>query len=104
MRDVALMRPDLCFLGACAVDPGAGVAAFGFEEAEFKRAAAAASAAVAVAVTNEKLGTAAPHVVAAAAEVAHLVAEADADPARLAGFDRATTSIHLAAAVATPET
>lgn len=102
VRDVALMRPDLCFLGACAVDSGAGVAAFGFEEAEFKRAAVAASAAVAVAVTNEKLGTAAPHVVAAAAEVAHLVAEADADPARLAGFDRAVTRIHLAAAVGGP--
>ncbi len=35
---------------------------------------------------------------ASAAEVAHLVVEADADPARLAGFDRAITRFHMAAA------
>ncbi len=36
-RDASEIRVDLAFLGACAVDAEAGVAAFGAEEAEFKR-------------------------------------------------------------------
>ena len=37
LRDAREIRVDLAFLGACAVDARAGVAAFDAEEAEFKR-------------------------------------------------------------------
>jgi DeoR/GlpR family transcriptional regulator of sugar metabolism len=82
-RDAREIRVDLAFLGACAVDAGAGVAAFGAEEAEFKRLVAGRAAAVAVAATTEKLGTAAPFLVMPAAALTLIVVEADAPEAAL---------------------
>ena len=76
-RDAREIRVDLAFLGACAVDAEAGVAAFGAEEAEFKRLVAGQAAAVAAAVTTEKLGTAAPFFVMPAAALKSIVVEAD---------------------------
>ncbi|MDR3514260.1 MAG: DeoR/GlpR family DNA-binding transcription regulator [Azospirillaceae bacterium] len=96
VRDLALLRADLCFLGTCALDAEAGAAVFCFEDADFKRAVVAASTAVAIAVTSDKLGTTAPHIILDARAVTHLIVEADADPAALAGFDRTTTHIHSA--------
>ena len=46
LRDVRAIRVDLAFLGACAVDARAGVAAFDAEEAEFKRLVAERAKAV----------------------------------------------------------
>jgi DeoR/GlpR family transcriptional regulator of sugar metabolism len=83
-RDMREIRVDLAFLGACAVDAEAGVAAFESEEAEFKRLVAGQAGAVAVAVTTEKHGTAAPFFVMPVRELAHLVAEADAPEKALA--------------------
>jgi DeoR/GlpR family transcriptional regulator of sugar metabolism len=83
-RDAREIRVDLAFLGACAIDAEAGVAAFGSEEAEFKRLIAGQAAAVAVAVTTEKLGTAAPFFVMPVAGLAHLVVEPDAPEETLA--------------------
>jgi DeoR/GlpR family transcriptional regulator of sugar metabolism len=87
--DAREIRVDLAFLGACAVDAEAGVAAFGAEEAEFKRLVAGQAAAVAVAVTTEKLRTAAPFFIMPVAGLAHLVAEADAPEEALAPLGRA---------------
>jgi len=78
MSAVGNYRPDICFLGACGVDPGAGISAFHAEDAAFKRAIAAASTATVVPVTNEKLMTAAPFHVLDLADCAEIVVEADA--------------------------
>lgn len=93
LRDIELIRPDLLFLGACGVDVQAGVSAFHFEEAEFKRRVAAISKAVLVAATCDKLGTAAPYPVLAAAQLSHLVIEHDADAGQASAFS--ALGVHL---------
>lgn len=77
-RDVSVLRPDLCILGVCGVDVKAGLTAFEYEDAEFKRLVARNSATVLAAVTNDKLGTSAPHAVIATEECATLIVEHDA--------------------------
>ena len=96
LRDAREIRVDLAFLGACAVDVEAGVAAFGAEEAEFKRLVAERAKTVAVAATTDKLGTAAPFAVAPASRLTHLVVEADAPESALASLRRAGVSVHRA--------
>jgi DeoR/GlpR family transcriptional regulator of sugar metabolism len=86
MRDMESLSPDLCILGACGIDLTAGVTAFGFEDAEFKRFAASRSKKVLVAATSDKFGTAAPHSVLPVAQCECLVVEQDADPAMLARY------------------
>ena len=73
LREIELIRPDLYFIGACGVDPQAGVTAVDFEEAEFKRRVAALSKATAVAATAEKLGVVAPFLVLPIAQLTHLI-------------------------------
>jgi len=95
-RDAREIRFDLAFLGACAVDAEAGVAAFGSEEAEFKRLVAGQAAAVAIAVTTEKLGTAAPFFVVPVTALTRLVAEAEAPEEALAPLRAAGVRVLLA--------
>lgn len=78
-RDVAVLRPDVCILGVCGVDLDAGLTAIEYEDAEFKRLVARNSAAVLAAVTNDKLGTSAPHAVITAQECTTLIVEHDAN-------------------------
>ncbi len=92
VRDI---RPDLAFLGACAVDAEAGVAAFGAEEAEFKRLVAERARRVVVAATNDKLCTSAPFAVIAVDALWRLVVEADASAAAVAAL---RTRVDLVAA------
>lgn len=61
LRDLALITPDLAFIGVCGFDPVAGVTAHTLEEAEFKRLIAARARRVAVAITDDKLSTEAPY-------------------------------------------
>jgi DeoR/GlpR family transcriptional regulator of sugar metabolism len=96
LRDVSELRVDLAFLGACAVDARAGLAAFDAEEAEFKRLIAERAKCVAAAVTTDKLGTAAPFAVAPVSRLAHIVVEADAPEGALARLRRAGVRIHRA--------
>lgn len=77
---------DLCFLGACAIDPHNGVTAASLEDADFKRAVVAASGQTVVAVTNEKLFSIAHYQVASCEEVATLIVEHDAPRERLDPF------------------
>jgi DeoR/GlpR family transcriptional regulator of sugar metabolism len=77
-QDVSVLRPDLCVLGACGIDVDAGLTAFGFEDAEFKRFVARRSVSVLAAVTNEKLGLLGSHAVIPIGECATLVLEHDA--------------------------
>ena len=78
LRDLEAVRVDLAFLGACALDPVAGLATFSFDDAAFKRAVAQAAGAVAAAVTSDKLNTSAPFAIMPASLLTHLVVEADA--------------------------
>src|SRR3984893_14420905 len=55
LRVILGMRPDLLFLGVCALDPDNGIAAFHNEDAQMKRALIEQSGSVAIAVVNEKL-------------------------------------------------
>jgi len=96
LRDAREICVDLAFLGACAVDVRAGVAAFDAEEAEFKRLIAERAKVVVAAVTTDKLGTSAPFAVAPTSRLTHLVVEADAPERALAPLRRAGVSVHRA--------
>lgn len=86
IQDIARVRADLCFPGACAVDATHGLWSFDSEETLLKRAMIEASGETVVAVTREKLGTAATHKVAAITAVQHLVVEHDVDRATRSAF------------------
>ena len=98
LRDIEMLRPDLFCLGACGIDVVAGITAFQYEEALFKRRVAEASKAVLVAATGDKLGTAAPYQVLDAARLTHLVIEHDADAAIDAAYAALGTQVLRAAA------
>ncbi len=97
LRDAREIRADLAFLGACAVDALAGVAAFDPEEAAFKRLIAERARAVVAAVTNDKLGAGAPFEVGPISLIDHLVVEADAPEEALAPLRAAGVRVRRAA-------
>jgi DeoR/GlpR family transcriptional regulator of sugar metabolism len=99
LRDVADLRPDVYVLGTCALDVVAGIAVFGFDEAEFRRVLIAQSRRVIAAATSDKLGTSAPFATAAVSVLADLVVEADAPAEHVNAFAQAGIRIHLAAAI-----
>ncbi|TCL72903.1 DeoR/GlpR family DNA-binding transcription regulator [Rhizobium sp. BK251] len=86
MRDMELLSPDLCILGACGVDLDAGVTTFGFEDAEFKRLAASRSRRILIAATAEKFGTAAPYAVVPAERCDILIVESQSDEPLLEAY------------------
>jgi DeoR/GlpR family transcriptional regulator of sugar metabolism len=86
LADVEALRPELAFLGICALDPSEGIAAFDPEDAEIKRAILRNSGRVAAAVLNEKLETSAPFAVAPAENLDCLVLEADAPESVASAF------------------
>jgi DeoR/GlpR family transcriptional regulator of sugar metabolism len=98
VRDAQAMSADICFLGACAIDPRGAIHAFNFEDAAFKRALIERSRIMAVAATNEKLGTTASFAVMAGAELDHLIVESDAEPAQVASFELLGIKVHRAVA------
>ena len=100
LRDIAELRPDVYLLGACALDAAAGIAAFGCDEAEFKRALVAQSRRVICAATNDKLGTSAPFGVAPLRALSDLVIEADAPQTQVDALQH--QGIHLLRAAALP--
>ncbi|MDE1182169.1 DeoR/GlpR family DNA-binding transcription regulator [Paraburkholderia sp.] len=97
LLQVQQLKADLCFLGACALDPVEGIAAFDAEDAELKRAMIKASGLVAIAMTSEKLMTSAPFIVAPATEIDYLIVEADLSADRLAGLQRVCDTVLVAA-------
>jgi DeoR/GlpR family transcriptional regulator of sugar metabolism len=82
LRELQGLRPDMCFIGACAVESDTGITAFDAEDAEFKRAIVEASRLTLVAALNEKIGTAAPFFVMPLAGCNYLVVEHDLDDTR----------------------
>ncbi len=98
LRDVADLRPDVFVLGACALDADGGIAAFGCEESEFKRAVIGKSRRVISAATTDKLGTCAPFAVAPMSVLSAIVLEADASGEQVAAFQNAGIEVHQAIA------
>lgn len=98
LRDIADLRPDVYLLGTCAIDAEAGIAAFGFDEAQFKRTLVAQSRRVIAAATNDKLGTSAPFGVAALRVLSDLVLEADAAQDMVMALQQGGLRIHRAPA------
>jgi DeoR/GlpR family transcriptional regulator of sugar metabolism len=89
MRDAEAFRPDILVLGVCGIDAEAGVTAYTFEDAEFKRFLASRAKTVLVAITNDKLSTAAPYSVVPLSRVARAVIEADANETEAAALTAA---------------
>lgn len=94
---VARMRFDRAFIGACSVSATAGVGAFHFTDATFKRAVLAAARQVVVLATTDKLAEEAPHRVARLDAVDLLVVEASAPAERRADLERAARRLVVAA-------
>ncbi len=76
IESIKQIRADLCMLGVCSLHPEAGLSVPDHEEAYVKRAMIESSAEVAALVSTEKLGTAAPFIVAPVRALTHLVTEA----------------------------
>lgn len=96
LRDLEGVWADVAFVGACGLAAGPGLTVFDPEEAEFKRRLLAVSARAAVAMTADKIGTAAPFVIGPAADLHHLVVEADVPDAALDGLAAPRLRVHRA--------
>jgi DeoR/GlpR family transcriptional regulator of sugar metabolism len=96
LLQVQQIRADLCFLGACALDPSEGIAAFDAEDAELKRAMIKASGLVTLAMTSDKLMTAAPFIVAPASALDYLIVEPDLSADRLAELRKVCNAVMVA--------
>lgn len=90
---ISQMNIDRCFLGVCAVSVNAGICAYDYADATFKRALLAASRQCLALVTTDKLGAHAPHQVAAVAALGCLVVEQNVPPDTLAELIRAGASV-----------
>jgi len=96
LLQVQQIKADLCFLGACALDPVEGIAAFNAEDAELKRAMLKSSSLLAIAMTSEKLMTAAPFVVGPASDIDCLIVEADLDAERIGELEEVCDNVMVA--------
>lgn len=94
LRQLELMRPDLCILGVCGVADETGLSADVFEDAVFKRLACSASQRIVAAVTTEKLGHRAAFHVHDFSPPLSLVLEHDADPALIEALSARGVQLH----------
>ncbi|WP_321475848.1 DeoR/GlpR family DNA-binding transcription regulator [uncultured Paludibaculum sp.] len=88
LQEVARVRADLCFPGACAVDPTHGLWGLDSEESRLKRAMIEVSTQTVILATDDKLSGAGTHRVAGIEQVHHLVVEASAPRPLCAAFKR----------------
>nr|WP_250809646.1 DeoR/GlpR family DNA-binding transcription regulator [Neorhizobium tomejilense] len=86
MAQIALMRPDIFFLGVTAVHPARGLSTGDFEEAAIKRHIAACSSETITLVTVEKLDAASPHVIMPVSALSGMIVQEDIDEERLASY------------------
>lgn len=87
------IRADVCLLGVCSLHPEIGITTTSFEEAHLKRIMIANAAEVIAAVTADKLGTAAPYVVASVHELTHVITEATVSDEMLAPYAQAGITV-----------
>jgi DeoR/GlpR family transcriptional regulator of sugar metabolism len=83
---LAEIRADLCLLGVCSLHPDVGISIPDYEETQVKRQMIRSSAEVVALASPEKLGTAAPFMVAPLAELTHIVTERSVAEATLAPY------------------
>jgi DeoR/GlpR family transcriptional regulator of sugar metabolism len=80
------VRADVLVLGVCSLHPDVGITVVEREESYVKRAMLANAAEVVAVSSADKLGSAAPYVVAPLDELTHLVTEAPGDAAQLDAY------------------
>ncbi|CDZ31303.1 Transcriptional regulator, DeoR family [Neorhizobium galegae bv. officinalis] len=86
MAQIALMRPDIFFLGVTAAHPVRGLSTGDFEEAAIKRHIAACSAETITLVTEEKLDAVSPHVIMPVSALSGMIVQEGIDEERLASY------------------
>ncbi|UIK06444.1 DeoR/GlpR family DNA-binding transcription regulator [Neorhizobium galegae] len=86
MAQIALMRPDIFFLGVTAVHPARGLSTGDFEEAAIKRHIAACSAETITLVTVEKLDAASPHIIMPASALSGMIVQEGIEEERMAPY------------------
>ncbi|TCQ06862.1 DeoR family transcriptional regulator [Rhizobium sp. PP-F2F-G36] len=99
-RDLEMLRPDICILGACGLDARAGLTGLVYDDVAFKKIAAARAAAVLVACTSDKLEAVHPFVIANLSDRMTLILEADAPDAIATGLKDTGATILRAEPVA----
>jgi DeoR/GlpR family transcriptional regulator of sugar metabolism len=80
------VRADLLMLGVCSVHPEVGISNQDYEETQVKRIMIEVSAEVVALASADKIGTAAPFVVAPLSELTHLVTERSVGDQHLAPY------------------
>src|SRR4051812_8109141 len=90
------IRADVLVLGICSLHPEVGITVDELEESYVKRAMIANAAEVVAVASADKLGSAAPYVVAPVDELTHLVTEDSASADQLEGFRAAGVEVVLA--------
>jgi DeoR/GlpR family transcriptional regulator of sugar metabolism len=86
MAQIALMRPDIFFLGVTAVHPARGLSTGDFEEAAIKRHIAACSTETITLVTVGKLDAASPHVIMPVSALSGMIVQEGINEERLASY------------------
>ena len=87
------LQADLCLFGAWAVHPDVGVSVGHVDDVATLRAMIKGAAEVAAIATADKLGTAAPFVVAPVEQLTHLVTERSAAGALVSPYERAGVTV-----------
>ena len=90
------VRADILVLGVCSLHPEIGITTTELEESYVKRAMIANAAEVVAVSAADKLGSAAPYVIAPLEELTYVVTEEGASPEQLAGFRAAGVEVVLA--------
>jgi DeoR/GlpR family transcriptional regulator of sugar metabolism len=95
LEQIGRIRPDLCFLGACAIDITAGITAMDYDDACLKRAMVGASASIVALITADKLDTRSAFAVAPLASLDHMVTESTISKGLRQRYGNAGVEIHL---------
>ena len=90
------VRADVLVLGVCSVHPEIGITVLDHQESYVKRAMIANAAEVVAVSSADKLGSAAPYVIAPIDELTYLVTEEDAPPSSSTRTARAGVEVVLA--------
>jgi DeoR/GlpR family transcriptional regulator of sugar metabolism len=90
------VRADVLVLGVCSLHPEVGITVLELEESYVKRAMIANAAEVIAVSTAEKLGSAAPYVVAPLSELTHLVTDESVPEEQLAQYRELGIEVVLA--------
>jgi DeoR/GlpR family transcriptional regulator of sugar metabolism len=93
LQEMERLRADLCFPGACAIDPVHGLWGLDSEESRLKRTMIEVSGRTVIVATDDKLGGSATYRVSGIDNVQHLVVESTAPRALCTAFTRRGVSV-----------